>query len=49
MWVDLQGASQYWKKEGKELREIIVAEALNLQVLCHIHLPSGVHYNEKFD
>ena len=49
MWVDLQGASRHWKKEGKELREIIVAAALNLQVLCHIHLPPGVHYNDNFE
>ena len=32
-WVDLQGTSQYWKKEGKEMCEIIVVAALNLQVL----------------
>ena len=49
MWASLQAASQYWKTEGRELCEIIIARTLKLQIQCPLRLPRGVHFNEKFD
>ena len=49
MWASLQAVSQYWKREGRELCEIIIARALKLQIQCPLRLPRGVHFNEKFD
>ena len=48
-WVSFQGASQFWKREGKELRRIMVMAALDLQLFFLVHLPPGVHYTEIFD
>ena len=48
MWATFSVASKYWKKEGTELRNIMVTAALDLQIFFLVRLPPGVHYTEKF-
>ena len=48
-WELFHGASRHWKREGKQLRRIIVEGALDLQLFFLVCLPPGVHYTEIFD
>jgi hypothetical protein len=45
-WIQRNTVSVMWKREGRELRKLIVTYAKRIRWYCAVRLPRGVYYHE---